>query len=121
MTTYNPDLEQVLERLRKGEMTLPDGYIPPTSHHHHDSFTTLRQAQHRGKKIEIHTTYRILIDGEPLQTHTAVLNNGKVHTHGLPQYAFSSAIDMVKKIIDTLAAELPENQLHASGNGHKGH
>ncbi len=79
----------------------PSGYKPGSGHHQHKkSFTSTREATHHGHKIKIKTTYRIEIDGEPLTLHTVVTNDGRVHYHGLPNYAFTSAIDMAKSIID---------------------
>ena len=81
---------------------LPDGYEPASEHRSHQkSFISTRTALHRGHKIKIETTYRIEIDGEPLGLHTMVIDDGSVHCHGLPNYAFSSAIDLVKSIIDS--------------------
>lgn len=81
--------------------TPPTGYKPGSGHHaHQKSFTSTRTALYHGRKIKIKTTYRIEIDGEPLTLHTVVTNDGKVHYHGLPNYAFASAIDMAKAIID---------------------
>ncbi len=101
-------LEDLISPLKKEIMEA----VPHSSgHEHSDDFMTKRDEVYKGKTIEIYTTYRILIDGKPLESHTQVMNNGTVHNHSLPQYSFKSAVDMVKKIIDTFDVELPEDEL----------
>lgn len=100
-----------------GNLYLPSGFSPDGGHHgHKESFTSIRTAVHRGKKIKIRTTYRIEIDGEPLTLHTMVLDDGTVHCHGLPNYSFPSAIDLARSIID--AARLAPMVLDELGSGH---
>jgi len=74
--------------------------IKPHSKHIQKSYSSTRKAIHRGKTIKIRTTYRIEIDGEPLQVHVKVMDDGTVHCHGVPNYSFGSAIEMVRSIID---------------------
>jgi len=61
---------------------------------------TVREATHRGHRILIRTTYRIEVDGVPLEGHMAVTNDGRVHYHPMPNVNFASAVDMVKQLID---------------------
>ena len=112
-------LKVLPEPLRSNKLPLPIA-TRETQHDGHDSMmTSVRRAEHRGRKIEIHSTYRIFIDGEPLEMHTSVTNDGKVHCHSLPQYAFSSAVRMVKGMIDVLEIEEPPNEyLEASATQH---
>ena len=114
----NVELERFIAPLREHTLSLPQGHMSPPAHEQHDTFTTVREGTHRGKKFEIHTTYRILIDGEPFLVHTGVLNNGTVHSHSFPQYSFPSAVDLVRKIIDASDVELPEDEL---GRDHTHH
>ena len=79
--------------------------------HQGHGMVAVREAMHRGKRIEIRTHYEITIDGESLQTHVDVQNNGSVHCHGLPNYAFASMVDMVKQLIDASVTELPEDEI----------
>lgn len=82
-------------------LKIPSEYKSDSSHHEHsDSFTSIRKAQHRGRKIEIKTTYSIKIDDKPFTLHTMVMDDGTIHCHGLPNYSFPSAIDLVKSVID---------------------
>ncbi|WP_415919289.1 hypothetical protein [Tateyamaria sp. SN6-1] len=79
----------------------PSGYKPGGGHHDHPhSFTSTRTTHHRGHKIKVRTTYRIEIDDTPLTVHTMVMDDGTVHCHGLPNYAFKSALEMAKSIVD---------------------
>ncbi len=118
MDKQNEKLERLLAPLRADKLAVPEGTSPPEEHGHSDSFTTIRKATHQDKEIEIHTTYKILLDGEPLMAHTMVLDDGTVHYHGLPQYSFASAMDMARKIIETSDVELPDDDL---GRGYTQH
>src|SRR5919205_1717945 len=64
--------------------------------------TSVREFAYRGHEARIETTYRITIDGRPLLGHVEVLPDGAVHYHPFPQYAPSSAVEVVKAVIDTL-------------------
>ena len=105
-------LQQMLEPLKEGRVELPEGCVIPDHDQHPGTTTTTRTAIHRGKKIEIETTYKILIDGEPLRAHVSVLEDGRVRYHGLPNYSFSSAIDLARQTIETFSAPLPDDQLN---------
>ncbi|MEU7825720.1 hypothetical protein [Catellatospora sp. NPDC049111] len=95
--------------LEAGGYGLPD---PSTAGHGHAHgvdgvSTSVRTAVHRGREIRIETTYKITIDGKPLEGGLEVLDNGAVHYHGLPQYALPSAIDMCKRVLDYFGTEPP--------------
>jgi hypothetical protein len=87
--------------------------------------TSVREFEHRGHRARIETTYRITIDGEPLVGHVEVLPSGQVHYHRFPQYAPSSAVDVVKAVIDTLWEKPAVRDELADGPepepGHQGH
>lgn len=109
--------------LNLGDFNPPTGYRTGSGHQgHQKSFTSTREAIHHDHKIKIKTTYRIEIDSEPLTMHTVVTNDGRVHHHGLPNYAFTSAIDMAKSIIDaSRSIRIVEDELdearHDGGHG----
>jgi hypothetical protein len=69
-------------------------------HGHEDALTSTREVTYRGHQITITTTYSITVDGEPLEAHVEVDALGRVHYHGLPNYNFASAVDMVETIIE---------------------
>ncbi|MEE9394255.1 MAG: hypothetical protein V3W41_17285 [Planctomycetota bacterium] len=111
----------------RDDLAVPEGVVQG-EHEHHDTFHSTRASIYRDRKFVIHTTYKIEIDGKPLTMHTKVLDDGSVHCHGLPNYSFSSALDMVKKIIDS-ERPLPNDELgsdcgdpdgHGEGSGHDG-
>lgn len=96
--------------------------LPMSGHAHHGGpVKSIRKADYKGKKIEVHTTYEFFIDGEPTEVHAEVMNDGKVHCHNLPQYAFTSAIRMMKSIIDVMDFKMPHNELAENGGSHHGH
>ena len=86
-------------------------YVIPPKHEHDDTFITVRRATYRDKKIEIRTTYRIVIDGEAVRAHTTVHDDGTVHCHGFPQYSFPSAMDLARKLVDASNVEFPQDEL----------
>lgn len=107
-------------RINLDQMEPPDGYKPGRGHRRSRAATT-RTAVHRGHRISIRTTYRIEIDGEPLDIHVSVLEDGSVHCHGLPNYAFSSALDMARSLIDAAALTAPvEDEIGLAAKGHGG-
>lgn len=118
--TRNKRNEELHELIKTGTPTLPEGYRGTEHHGHDDSFTTVREARYRGREIRVETTYRITIDDEPLATHVAVMNDGTVHCHGLPNYSFPSAIDMARALIDASDIKLPANELDTSDSDHSG-
>jgi hypothetical protein len=75
---------------------------------------TVRTVMHRGREIRIETSYKVTIDGEPLKGMLEVLGDGRVHYHGLPQYALPSAVDMVRRVIDYFGSKPPvKDELNA--------
>ena len=95
------------------------GHADHGGHGGHDpggGMVSVREAMHRGKHIVVKTTYEITIDGEPLAEHVGVANDGSVHYHGLPNYAFRSMIDLVRKVIDASSIELPDDEIGSGGD-----
>jgi hypothetical protein len=66
----------------------------------HGDMANIREAQYDGHHIVVKTSYEIEVDGRMIMGHLGVTNDGKVHYHPIPNLAFASAIDMVKKLID---------------------
>lgn len=100
--------KDLLATLVDGSLELPEG-CHATPHKAHAA--TVRRDEYRGRSIEVRTTYEILVDGKPFGAHAGVSADGTVHTHALPQYAFRSALDMVRKVIDAFDVELPDDEL----------
>jgi hypothetical protein len=111
----------------------PDEGPVPGDHDDHGepgTSTSVREIEHRGHHVRVETTYRITIDGRPLQGHVEVLPSGAVHYHRFPQYAPQSALDVVKTVIDTIweKPEVPDelgddgpDHAHDGHDGHEGH
>ena len=111
MKKCNEDLDRFVEPFREHRIELPVGY---TVHHgnHGGPFTTEREDQYCGKRIVVRTTYEITVDGRHLDAHMLVMDDGSVHYHGLPNYSFRSAMEMVRYAIDSELKDPPEDQLN---------
>ena len=68
--------------------------------HHPAAMDDVRQAEYRGHRIEVRTSYAITVDGRPFDIHVVVDNDGRVFYHGLPTRDFPSVIGLVEKAID---------------------
>ena len=109
------------EQIAGGAVVFPTGFTGSEGRQHDTSFTTTRNTIYRDKKISVRTTYQIEIDDKPLTVHTMVFNDGTVHCHGLPNHAFSSALDMTRAIIDaSVRIRKPCDEIGASGESHHG-
>ncbi len=97
---------------RLGEAAPGDGDISDAGDH---PMVSVREAMHNGKHIVVKTRYEVTVDEKPLGAHLGVADNGSVHYHGLPNYAFASMMDLVRKVIDASEAELPEDQISQAG------
>ena len=104
--------------IHTGTLRLPEGYAIPDHDHHMGTFTTVRSAVHHGKEVRVETTYKITIDGQLVTSHVGVADDGSVHTHGLPNYTFASALDLGKRLAETSHQEFPENELTEHHGGH---
>ena len=61
---------------------------------------SVREADYAGHHIVVRTWYEVEVDGRMLMGHMGVTNDGQVHYHPLPNVAFDSAVELVKKLID---------------------
>ena len=100
---------------------LPQSCKLPVKQNHKTLSKSIRECKYRGKSIRIETTYKITIDKKAISTHTRVLDDGSVHCQDFPNYAFTSAIDMAKKIVDVDVGFIqPLNELGMNrGKGEK--
>jgi|GEM_PF-1888285 len=62
--------------------------------------SSVRTAQHNGHDIKITTTYQIEIDGRNVHLHALVANNGQLFCHTTPYVEYTSAIELVKALLD---------------------
>lgn len=79
--------------------------VKAAGHEHMAGLESVREVEHNGHKITIRTHYEIEVDGQPLEGHIYVGNDGTVSSHAFPAYSFTSAVDLVAKLIDTFPAE----------------
>lgn len=116
-----------LEAARRRDYGLPGKAVPHGGEEGHHGAAepgvtrTVRTATHRGQEIRIETTYKVTIDGEPLEGTLEVLDDGRVHYHGLPQYAVPSAIEMVERVVDYFGSEpdVPDELGAQTGHDHR--
>jgi len=93
------------------------------SMHMHDGMASLREADYKGHHIAIRTTYQVSVDGRALNIPLGVDNRGNLHCHSLPNYQFTSAVDMVKQLIDSFPGQFGRREGGGGhgGGGHGGH
>ena len=103
--------DKLLSKLRDDSYDLTEGI--PSSEHDHES---VRRFEHAGREVEIHTSYRIIIDGQEFPDPIHVANDGSVHYHGFPQYSTRSAVELVKMIVERLAEGEPPPPIGKTGN-----
>lgn len=94
---------------------------------HTGGHASVRSAVHKGHRIEVVTTYQILVDGQELDAHMGVDNDGTVHYHGLPNYSEASAVDLVRRVIDAFPDDYapvegspPDGDPPPAGGRHEG-
>lgn len=133
--------EKLAEAASALQVTAPPRVEHAAHAQHGATATSVRRAQHHGHTVEVITTYEFKIDDQPVLGHFSVDNAGKVHCHDLPNYVFSSALELGKRLVDLMpsgepiadelnpdgapgddpAPEPPEHGGHGSGHGHGGH
>ena len=87
--------------------------------HHDMSSTSVREADYNGHHIVVTTTYRIEVDGIALMGHMGVTNDGSVHYHPIPNMRFTSAIDLVKQVIDVFPDDFAGRKRGSGGRSMK--
>jgi hypothetical protein len=107
--------ESMLARLAEQKRTFD------RQHGHGGGSESVREEIYRGHRIVVRTTYSVEVDGVPVEGHLGVTNDGQVHYHAVPNLGFSSAIDLVKKLIDAFPDDFPsEGDGDATGHQHGG-
>ena len=107
--------ESVVENVARHRDRMRDGH-----QEHPPAIESVREASYGGHRIVVRTSYRIEVDGVPIQGHVGVTNDGRVHYHAIPNLSFSSAIELVEKLIDAFPGDFPEEQdagSHRHGEG----
>jgi hypothetical protein len=107
--------DAIVERVTTGEVQLPS---QDHAHGHGGGMESVREATYRGHHIVVHTTYRLEVDGIPVEGHMGVTNDGQVHYHAVPNLSFSSAIDLVRQLIDAFPDDFKAGgHTHEHGQG----
>lgn len=130
----NPDIK-VLKNYSptEGAQSHPDWvkkqfptYIEPHGAHRKHEATSVRELTHNGHNIKIITTYRVEVDGRPADLHLSVDEDGQVYTHATPFVTYSSAVDLMKQVMDAYpdafseSGAAPEHgHKHNQGGGHQ--
>ncbi|HKQ99849.1 MAG TPA: hypothetical protein VJT09_04200 [Pyrinomonadaceae bacterium] len=95
---------------------------PQPMHHEHGgdgSVETVREDEYEGHHISIQTTYRIEVDGEILLAPLGVDNDGNLHCHALPNYQFTSAVGLVRSLIDNFPEDFKKKRSSKKSAGKK--
>lgn len=91
-------------------------------HTSHSTHPNIRIAEHSGHHVELETIYRITVDGKRLKIPLMVDPDGQVHCHAVPNYQLSSALDMIKVVIDSFPEAFASPSKPGKGTGgHTGH
>jgi hypothetical protein len=101
MTDY-ADLKSAVapEAVRAALAARADELSTASHPHHMGTMADVREAEYRGHRIEVRTSYTITVDDHPFDVHVVVDNEGRVFYHGMPTRDFASVIDLVEKVID---------------------
>lgn len=78
------------------------------AHAGHHETTVVREFAHDGHAVKIFTTYRVEVDGQPVQAHLSVDEDGRVYTHATPFDTYASAIDLMKAVLDAYPESFKE-------------
>jgi hypothetical protein len=83
---------------------------------------SVRSFTHKGHTISILTTYEVKIDGRRANIPLTVSEDGQVQSHAIPNYSLSSAVDVLKTIIDYFPEDFTKAKRGKIGGGrHGGH
>ena len=66
---------------------------------------SVRTFDHIGHHVEVETMYRVKVDGKLFKIPLVVDSTGRVSCHSIPNYSTSSAIDMIKVVIEQFKSE----------------
>jgi len=81
---------------------------------------SVRTFSHNGHQISITTMYQIKIDGRAVHLPLLVSQDGHVQSHVIPNYSMSSAVDIVKAIVDLFPEDFEKKKTRGRRTGGKG-
>jgi len=84
---------------------------------------SVRTFSHKGHEISIATMYEVKVDGRVVHLPLMVSQDGQVQSHAIPNYSLSSAVDIVKTIIDLFPEDFAKKKPRGrkGGRQHGGH
>jgi len=91
----------------------PD-YVSPHAGH---EMTSMREFSHGSHVVRIVTSYRIEVDGQPIQAHVSVDEDGRVYAHATPFVTYGSAVDLMKAVIEAYPDAFGGEGPHHGGHG----
>ena len=77
--------------------------------HMEEGSMVTRETDYKGHHIVVRTKYEVEVDGNRLMGHLGVNDAGSVHYHPIPNMSFTSALDMIKKVIDVFPNDFDSN------------
>ncbi|KJE22306.1 hypothetical protein FF36_03375 [Frankia torreyi] len=95
--------------------------LPQPDHDHAGPARSVREDDFDGHHVVITTTYEITVDGQPLNVHIGLSNDGSAHCHGLPAYQLPSLVDLVRVLIRTFPDEFSPHPTPGDGHDGDGH
>lgn len=90
-------------------------YVSPHMGH---EMSSVREFAHAGHVVRIVTNYRIEVDGQPIQAHVSVDEDGRVYAHATPFVTYGSAVDLMKAVIEAYPNDFTEGSHHGGHSGH---
>jgi len=112
--THPPELADIDVRTLKDLKPLDRLEQPPwldrdgmSRHRSNQRVAVRRTLEHRGRRIEIRTTYEIFVEGRAFTTSLQLNNLGRVFSSALPYEDFPSTIDLVTRLIDLYPDRFP--------------
>jgi hypothetical protein len=83
---------------------------------------SVRSFTYKDHEISITTIYQVRIDGRAVDLPLLVSQDGRVQSHAIPNYSQSSAVDIVKTIIDQFPGDFEnKRRRRQTGGQHGGH
>ena len=106
----SPTTTSIASYVKKNAM-----HVKTSQKHAHQRNESVREADHKGHHIIVRTHYEIEVDGHMVMGHMGVTNDGQVHYHPLPNLSFTSAVDLVKQLIDTFPDDFSTQRTGSMG------
>jgi hypothetical protein len=121
MANYDAGADASLAQAKKSAALFKKMLKANQGGHHGHGASDVRVAMHKGHKIELKTTYQVKVDGKKVAMKFAPDQDGSVAYHAIPNLAFSSAMYLVRCVIDAFPADFPakaEEKTPETPSGH---